>query len=228
MTNGASGSVSFNVFIDSGRSQVWGGSFGSTTAPIYPVALNTSGNGSVASSPIYGRIYGGQSTALTGAYSSDIAVTTYASTTPATCGGPTTVSAFLVTATYSPTCTLATSTLDFGNITTLAAAVDGQTNLTVTCSNGGAYSVSLDGGLTGATDPTQRKMTRASHQMSYGLYRDGGRTLPWGSTSGAGGDTLGSTGTGSGQILPVYGRISIQPTPPPGTYTDTIVVTVTN
>lgn len=228
MTNGGSGSISFNVFIDAGRSQVWGGAFGSTTAPIYAVSLNGSGNGSVGSTQIFGRIYGGQSSALVGSYSSDITTTTFASTTPATCGGPTTISGFLVTATYSPTCTLSTATLDFGNITTLATAVDGQTNLTVACSNGSAYSVSLDGGLSGATDPTLRKMTRASSEMVYGLYRNDSRSLPWGSTTGGGGNTLGSTGTGSGQIHPVYGRIGVQTTPPPGTYADTIVVTVSN
>ena len=228
MSNGASGSVSFNLFIDSGRSQIWGGSFGSTTAPIYAVALNGSGNGSVASTTIYGRIYGGQSMALAGSYTSDITATTFTSATPATCSGTATAASLLVTATYAPTCTLSTATLDFGNITSLASAVDGQTNLTVACSNGSPYSIALDGGLSLAADPTLRRMTRSSSILLYGLYRDGGRTLPWGSTTGAGGNILGSTGTGSGQIHPVYGRVNVQSVPPPGTYTDTIVVTVTN
>ena len=134
----------------------------------------------------------------------------------------------MVTATYDPTCTLSTATLNFGNISSLAAAVDGQTNLTVACSNGSPYTIALDGGLSGAADPTLRRMTRGSSTMLYGLYRDGNRSLPWGNTAGGGGNTLGGTGTGSGQIHPVYGRIGAQPIPPPGTYTDTIVVTVTN
>ena len=228
MSNGGSGNVGFNLFRDLGRAQVWGGAFGTTTAPVIPVALNASGNGSVNGTPIYGRIYGVQNAALTGAYSSDIIATTFTSTTPATCGGSATAANFVVTATYDPTCTHSTATLDFGTITTLTSAVDGETFLNVACSNGSAYTVALDGGLSGATDPTQRHMTKTSSILVYGLYRNGGRSLPWGSTSGPGGNTLGSTGTGGAQLHPVYGRVNAQSTPPPGTYRDTIVVTVTN
>ena len=39
--------------------------------------------------------------------------------------------------------------------------------------------------------------------------------------------TLGGTGTAATQSIPVYGRVPAQATPPPGTYSDTVVATVT-
>jgi len=49
----------------------------------------------------------------------------------------------------------------------------------VTCTSGTAYTISLDGGFSGATNPTQRKMTKGSEFITYGLYRDASGTLPF-------------------------------------------------
>jgi len=97
--------------------------------------------------------------------------------------------------------------------------------VTVQCTNSTAYSVALSGGNSGATDPTQRKMSKASETITYGLYQNSARTQPWGSTSGV--NTIGGTGSGSNQALTVYGRVTAQTTPSPGAYTDSVVVTVT-
>jgi spore coat protein U-like protein len=83
----------------------------------------------------------------------------------------------------------------------------------------------LDGGQTGATDPTQRKMSQGSEQVTYGLYRDAAHMLPWGSTAGT--NTVSGAGNATVQNLAVYGRIPAQTTPSPGLYVDTVVVTVT-
>jgi spore coat protein U-like protein len=61
--------------------------------------------------------------------------------------------------------------------------------------------------------------------INYSLYSDSGRTTNWGNTVGT--DTVAATGNGSAQAYTVYGRIPPQTTPAPGTYTDTITVTVT-
>jgi len=70
-----------------------------------------------------------------------------------------------------------------------------------------------------------RIMTLSFENVTYGLYRDSARTLPWGDIIGT--DTAAGTGTCSSQALAVYGRVPTQSTPTPGTYTDTIIVTVT-
>jgi spore coat protein U-like protein len=63
------------------------------------------------------------------------------------------------------------------------------------------------------------------NQIWYGLFRDAARSLSWGEL----GDGAAQPGTGSGaaQSFTVYGRVPAQATPPPGIYSDTIIVTIT-
>jgi spore coat protein U-like protein len=64
--------------------------------------------------------------------------------------------------------------------------------------------------------------------VAYGLFQDSGRTTNWGDNPPPATtvDTVGGTGAGSAQSLPVYGRIPPQTTPTQGAYSDTVVVTV--
>ena len=64
----------------------------------------------------------------------------------------------------------------------------------------------------------------AGGNITYGLYLDAARSLPWGNTVGS--NTTSATGSGVSQGSTVYGRIAPQTTPKPGAYSDTIVVTV--
>ena len=106
----------------------------------------------------------------------------------------------------------------------LGGNTDAQGTLSIQCSPSLPYTVSLNGGNSGATDPTQRKMSFSGANVTYGLYQDAARTLPWGSTVGT--DTASGTGTGVTQTQTVYGRVTAQTTPKPGSYTDSVVVTV--
>jgi hypothetical protein len=54
----------------------------------------------------------------------------------------------------------------------LAANTDATTTVAPHCTNGTPYNIGLDGGLSGALNPTQRKMTKAAEFVLYGLYRD--------------------------------------------------------
>jgi len=69
-------------------------------------------------------------------------------------------------------------------------------------------------------------MVLGANSVAYQLYRDSGRTQVWGNTVGT--DTVAGTGTGSAQPLTVYAIVPAQTTPPAGTYTDTVVVSVTH
>ena len=75
------------------------------------------------------------------------------------------------------------------------------------------------------TDAGKRALSSGAKFLDHEFYSDASRTQPWGSTSGT--NTVGGTGTGSNQALSVYGRVASQSTPSPGTYTDSVVVTVT-
>lgn len=64
----------------------------------------------------------------------------------------------------------------------------------------------------------------ASHFLSYALYQDTGRTTVWGNTGGTG---VANTGTGTQNALTVYGAVAAGQAVPAGSYSDTVVATVT-
>ena len=77
-------------------------------------------------------------------------------------------------------------------------------------------------------------MQAAANQfVSYGLYLDAAHAQPWSTTTLAASCTGGAntcylgTGTASNQNVTVYGQVPAQTAPAPGTFTDTVVVTVT-
>ena len=135
----------------------------------------------------------------------------------------TTTSSFSVTMTLTASCTIvSTATLNFGSQGVLTANVDQTTTLQVQCTNTTPYNIGLDAGTgTGAT----RKLTSGANTVNYSLYSDSGRTTVWGNTVGT--NTVSATGSGASQTYTIYGRVPPQTTPAPGTYTDTITVTVT-
>ncbi len=128
--------------------------------------------------------------------------------------------------TISATCSVVSATaIDFGTMSAIAANVDQTSTLTVNCSSTTPYNIGLSaGGGSGATVAT-RKMTSGANTINYTLYRDAARTQVWGTTIGT--DTATGTGTGANQAVTIYGRVPSQAVPPPGTYTDTVTVTVT-
>ena len=133
---------------------------------------------------------------------------------------------FQVTATVPDECTISATDLAFGSYSvTAGTAVDGSSSLSVTCSGGTAYEVSLDAGVGSGATVAARKMTSGSDTLDYTLYRDSGRTQVWGDTSGT--NTLSGNGSGSGQTISVYGRITAAQTAAAGSYTDTVTATIT-
>jgi spore coat protein U-like protein len=128
--------------------------------------------------------------------------------------------------TITATCLVnSASTLDFGTQGVLSTNVDQTSTIQVTCTNTTPYNIGLNAGTgTGATVAT-RKMTSGANTVNYTLYSNSGRTTLWGNTVGT--DTVAATGNGAAQSYTVYGRVPAQTSPAPGTYTDTITVTVT-
>ena len=131
---------------------------------------------------------------------------------------------FNVSATYPATCTVTGNTLNFGDIHSLASNVDEATSIFTRCSADTPYSVGLGDGLDGTGDPAARRMQFGADRLTYGLYQNSARSTAWGNTIGV--DVVGGTGTGTSSALQVYGRVPNQTTPPVGTYTDAIVVTL--
>ncbi len=138
----------------------------------------------------------------------------------------TTTSTMPVQVTITASCVInSTSTLNFGSQGALVGNVDNSATVQVQCTNTTPFNIGLDAGLGLGATTSVRKMSSGGNTVNYALYSDSGRTINWGNTVGT--DTVAGTGTGASQSYTVYGRVPPQTTPAPGTYTDTVNVTVT-
>ncbi len=136
---------------------------------------------------------------------------------------------FQVQATVTSACTVAGSTLNFGSsIDPLATStpVDATSTLSVQCTNTTPYTVALNAGANagGASNFTTRTMKSGANSLGYQLYLDAGRSSIWG--DGTASSTHAGTGTGSTQSLTIYGRMPSLANVVPGSYTDTVTVTI--
>jgi spore coat protein U-like protein len=137
-----------------------------------------------------------------------------------------TTTTFGVQVAITATCTInSASALNFGTQGILATNVDQTSTIQVTCTNTTPYDIGLDAGTGSGASVATRKLTNGGATVNYTLYSDSGRSTVWGNTVST--DTVAGTGNGSAQNYTVYGRIPTQASPAPGTYTDTITVTVT-
>lgn len=142
-------------------------------------------------------------------------------------GAATATGQFNVTLTLQASCQVtSTSNVAFGTSSIFTTPLTATGSVAVQCTNTTPYNVGLNAGTgTGATT-TNRLMTGGGATIGYQLFRDAARTLNWGNTVGT--ETLAGTGNGQAQTLTVYGLVPVPTTvPAPGTYTDTVQVTVT-
>jgi spore coat protein U-like protein len=165
---------------------------------------------------------------LTAAVAAALAVGA-ASTTDAT----TATSNLSVTASVTANCTISTTPVAFGAydpiVTNVSTALNAQGSVNVTCTNGATTTVTLSQGATpgsGSSDtvPLRQLKDAGTDVLAYTLYSDSGRTTVWGNTAPTG---LANTGNGLLQGLTVYGTIAAGQNVPPGSYSDTVLATVT-
>ncbi|HET7575762.1 MAG TPA: spore coat U domain-containing protein [Sphingomicrobium sp.] len=140
----------------------------------------------------------------------------------------TTTSNLSVTATVTDNCSVSTAPVAFGSVDVLSGTnYDATGTVSVTCTNGTAWSAAAGLGTgTGATFAS-RKMSSGANLLNYSLYTDAGRTTVWGDGS-AGTAAVSNSGTGAAQNFSVYGRVPLgQSAAQTGAYSDTVLVTVT-
>ena len=229
-----SNALNFQLYSDVARSIVWGSYNWSYAArsPAYALTLSAVGSAS-GTITLYGAVPGGQSTVVPGTYLSTFSGATntpfrYRYNSGSNCNsstGTATTATFTVNASVAANCLVAVQNIDFGTKGVLSADSDATGGVSVTCTPGTTYTVALNGGTTNAA-PTARKMSKGAETVTYGLYKDAARSQPWGDAT-TPGSTVPGSGNGLIQALTVYGRVPPQTTPTPGTYTDTVVVTVT-
>lgn len=99
--------------------------------------------------------------------------------------------------------------------------------VTVTCTSGSAGVITLGQGVNadvGSDAAPVRRMLAGTDYLSYSLYSDTGRTSVWGNTEVTG---VARTGTGAADAVTVYGSVAPGQNVPAGSYSDTVVATVT-
>jgi spore coat protein U-like protein len=119
------------------------------------------------------------------------------------------------------TCGISASNMTFSSITTgTTSNTDATSALTVNCSNGTPYTISLGNGNNYSAG---RRMASGASFINYYLYSDSSRSTQWNTTA-----TKSGTGSGNDQSLTIYGRVpSGQSVTNTGAYADTIVATIT-
>jgi spore coat protein U-like protein len=153
-------------------------------------------------------------------------------------GGPATATSvnttFGVTLTIHADCVINSSaTLAFGSLGVLGGISgsdnnDATTSLAVQCTDTTPYDIGLNEGINGGTTTTRKLLNQANGStatVNYTLWQDAGHATNWGNAVGQ--DTMSLTGDGVSHSHTVYGRIPAQMTPAPGSYADTITITVT-
>lgn len=144
------------------------------------------------------------------------------------------------TANAAADCSITAVSLSFGVYdTALATADDSASTVTVTCRyipTGATrvnYSVTISNGMNG-NSATTRRMAAGTGRLGYNVFTDAARSRVWGSGSqnteiARGSMTVGpGNGNGTRTVThTVYGRIPQLQDAVPGTYADTLLLTLT-
>jgi spore coat protein U-like protein len=200
LTGPGGAEIAYSLSTDSGHTMNWGNNVPGGT-----------GNGTAQPVTVYGRIVAGQYVAP-GSYSDSIT---------ATVTGTTTVTAnFTVNVTVQATCLISANPLAFGTYAGLL--LSSSTTLTALCTNQTSWTISLDAGTSPGATVTNRLMVgTGGAELRYSLSSDAGHTVNWASA------TVPGSGTGTNQSVRVYGQIPAGQFVTPGSYSDTITVTLT-
>ena len=137
---------------------------------------------------------------------------------------------FTVTATVLKTCSVAASALNFGNYTPAAGAATGSSTVNVLCTKTTPFTVALNGGTTTGGTVAQRLLANGANTLQYNLFTTNAYATVWGDATGTS-VTQAGAGLGLATAVPftVYGQLPDNATNQavvPGTYTDTITVSV--
>ncbi|HWZ64651.1 MAG TPA: spore coat U domain-containing protein [Steroidobacteraceae bacterium] len=139
--------------------------------------------------------------------------------------------ALLVSAVVDSTCAVSANPLTFPTYYPGNGGVNANTTLSVRCSRGAQFTVTMDAGTGGGT-LVQRLMSSGAAKLQYNLYTSAARTTVWGD-----GTVTSAVMAGIGKGLAgneaitetVFGTLPDSPANrqlAPGLYTDTVMITV--
>ena len=129
---------------------------------------------------------------------------------------------------FALTCGVSSTSLAFGDYEPMTSVpLDAAGEISVRCRRGpGVFRVELSAGA--SLNQLARSMTGPGGGLAYNLYVDPTRLSIWGDGNG-GTSVVSGNHEGQGSTtyrLPVYGRVDASQDPYPGTYSDSIVISV--
>jgi spore coat protein U-like protein len=212
MTGPGGATLNYGLYTNSTHTSNWG-----NTSPTWYSGTTITGNDPIT---VYAQLLGSQYPTA-GTYTDTITATITDTTSGNTPG--TTTTTFTVTATVQAEGTVSATALAFGTYS--GSLIQSTATITVTCTNSTGYTVGLGAGsATGAT-VTNRMMTGPGGALlHYSLFSNSLYSTNWGNSTGS---WVSGTGSGTAQPLTVYGQITASQSPPAGSYSDSVVVTLT-
>ncbi len=143
----------------------------------------------------------------------------------------TTTATFAVSATLQATCSATATTLTFNAYTPGAGAKANNSTISVKCTKNTPYTIALNGGTTVGGTIAQRLLASGANTLQYNLFTTAALNQVFGDGTGTS-KTVAGTGAGvaTANTVTVFGQLpdnAVNQAGVPGTYTDTITVTVT-
>ena len=147
-------------------------------------------------------------------------------------GAATETGTLTVNATVTGACAVGDATLTFNvapavnaagtGSQSVAADVTSATDVSVVCTNGQNGTLSANDGVN--ADVSVRRLSSGTAFIPYGLYTDSGYATAFNGVS-----TIAITGTGTAELVPIYGKIDAADATaaPKGTYSDSVLLTIT-
>jgi spore coat protein U-like protein len=139
-----------------------------------------------------------------------------------------------VTLTITAACTINATTLAFPStdgISLTTTPITASTTVSVTCTSGSPFTIGMGQGNNYSGG---NRMASSGNYIPYGLYTDSAWTDAWTTTtenngcSGPANSCYVGTGTGSAQSVTIYGKVpTLATAPTAGSYTDTVLMTIT-
>jgi spore coat protein U-like protein len=212
--NSDGATLGYQLFSDPSYTTNWGNDAGSSW-------VTGIGTGNDQSATIYAQIPGAE------AFFSTSNGTNFGDMVTASISGNFTTDTRTVQVTLqqvSPGCGIGANSLNFGLYS--GTVLSATTTIQVACTSGTTYNVGLNAGTAAGATVAKRSMTLngGTALLGYALYSNAGYSVNWGNSSGS---WVAGTGNNTVQNLTVYGQIPAGQSVLAGSYTDTIVATLT-
>lgn len=123
-----------------------------------------------------------------------------------------------VNLTVQKSCQINVADMDFGSHASDSGEIDVSADASVTCTSGTSYMLNSESGRA-----YSMKNKDTSETVAYNLYSDANRTSDLATTA------ISGSGSGSAQVIPIYGKVAADALvqAPAGDYADTVTLTVT-